>query len=75
MKAFRVKGRFRMGKEWQTFTKEVVEESEDGAHEKALSIMGSKHRVKRTNIKINEVKEISPDEVEDIVVRDLLEDV
>ncbi|MFW6048412.1 MAG: 50S ribosomal protein L18Ae [Candidatus Natronoplasma sp.] len=75
MKVFRVKGKFRMKKkkgEWQPFTKEIVEENEDGAVEKVMSLFGSKHRVKRTNIKIREVKEISEDEVENVYIQDLI---
>ncbi len=73
MKVFRAKGTFRMGREWQKFTKEIIDESDEGAREKVLSILGSKHRVMRTNIDIDEITEISPDEAEDTVIKGILE--
>ncbi len=73
MKVFRVKGTFRMGRNWQNFTKEVLEESEGSAEEKVLSIIGSKHRVKRTNIDIKDITEIPEDEVENQYILDVLE--
>ncbi len=73
MKVFRAKGTFRMGRGWQKFTKEIIEENDEGARERVLSILGSKHRVMRTNIDIKEIKEISPDEVEDTVIKSILD--
>jgi len=43
------------------------------AKEKVLSIIGSNHRVKRKKVEIKEVKELSPEEVEDPVVKYLIE--
>jgi len=57
MKAFRVTGSFQMGHNWQPFSKEFAALDENGAREKALSIFGSKHRVRRDQIKITEVSE------------------
>ncbi len=70
MKAFRVTGvmYFEDGR-WQKFTKDVVAENEARASEKVLSILGSKHRLKRRQIAIREVREIDPSESEDPVVR------
>lgn len=62
-----------MGRNLQKFTKEVLEESEGSAEEKVLSIIGSKHRVKRTNIYIKDIKEIPEDEVENQYILDVLE--
>lgn len=73
MKVFRVNGTFRMGRNWQDFTKEILSESEEAAEEKILSIIGSKHRVKRTNVNIEDINEIAEDEVEDQYVLDVLE--
>lgn len=58
---------------WHEFSKEVVEENEDAAVEKLLSLLGSKHRVKRTNIEIRETEEIPEEEVEDPYIQDLLQ--
>ncbi len=75
MKIYKVKGKFRMGRrrtDWQHFTKEVVSEDQDAAVEKVLSLLGSKHRVKRTNIDIRHVEEIDKDQVEDAYIEDIL---
>lgn len=73
MKVFRVKGTFKMGREWQKFTKEIIETDDERAYEKILSILGSKHRVLRTNIKVNEIEEISQDDIQDMVVKNIFE--
>ncbi len=73
MKVHRVKGKFRMGRkssEWQRFTKEVISENEDEAVEKVYSLLGSKHRVKRTNIEIYKTEKIDEEEVEDYLIQD-----
>jgi len=68
MKAFRVTGSFMMGKKIQSFTKEVISKDKNQATEFIISDLGSKHKVKRYNIKIAEVKELKPDEVTDSIV-------
>ncbi len=73
MKAYRVKGEFLMKNVWQPFSKEVVGENEEAAREKILSIIGSRHKVKRRFIKIAEIKELQKDEIEDPVVKYILE--
>jgi len=76
MKVHRVMGRFRMGKkkgEWQRFSKEVISEDEEKAIEKIYSLFGSKHRVKRTNIKIYDAEEIDEDGVEDDLIKEKIE--
>lgn len=73
MKVFRVKGTFFMGKRWQDFTKDVVGDDENVAREQIYSRLGSKHRVKRAKIQIEDIKEISAKEVSDPVISYLLE--
>ncbi len=73
MKVYRVKGTFKMGRQWQKFTKDVMEESVDGANEKILSIIGSKHRTLRTNIKIDDISEVNLDKVDNPVITGLME--
>lgn len=68
MKAFRVKGKFIMGKSimsknWQRFSKEVASLNKEEAKERVYSDLGSKHRVKRRNIKVEEIEEIAEDEI------------
>ena len=68
MKAFKVTGSFRMGKKNQNFTKEVISNDKKEATEFILSDLGSKHKVKRWEIKITEIKELKPDEVTDSII-------
>ncbi|MEW5936359.1 MAG: 50S ribosomal protein L18Ae [Candidatus Thermoplasmatota archaeon] len=69
MKAFRVCGTFLMKPEWQRFAKEVAADDKEDAMEIALSDIGSRHRVKRRDIKIEEVVEIPFEEIESPTVR------
>lgn len=73
MKAFRISGRFRMGRSWQRFTKEVVGADEAAARERLLSVFGSQHGIARKYISIAEVAELPLDQVEDPAVRFRLE--
>ncbi len=73
MKVYRVKGTFKMGRGWQKFTKDIMDENEERAREKILSIMGSKHRVLRTNIKIDYINEVDLEKVDDPVITGLME--
>jgi len=56
----------------QKFVKYVTGVNEKHVIEYIYSYLGSKNKIKRHNIKILEVKEVSPDEVYDKKVRDLL---
>ncbi len=70
MKAFRLTGSYadvRYGK--QPFTVEMAAEDESAVREKAYSTIGSKHKLKRWQIDIAEVSEISADQVTDHVVK------
>lgn len=71
--AYRVEGTFYMKNTWQPFKKEVVSEDEDSATEKALSLIGSNHRVKRKNVRIDTVTELSMEDAENLAVRYQLE--
>ena len=73
MKAFRISGRFRMGRAWQPFSKELAAADEAAAREKLLSILGSQHGVPRKYIAIAEVAEVPTDRLEDHAVRYALE--
>ncbi len=53
---FEVKGKFRVRKSWQSFTKVIESDSEKNAIEKAYSLLGSKQGVKRNLVRIEEVK-------------------
>ncbi len=66
---FRVEGLIRKPN-WKTkFKKEVRAVKPEDAVEKVLMELGSKHRVKRCHIKILNVVEVRPEELEDPVLR------
>lgn len=71
-KIYRVKGNFVMGSEVQVFTKEYRAFKEEDIYEKIYSVFGSKHRIKKNQIKIESIEEISADEVEDPIVKAIL---
>jgi|ETNmetMinimDraft_30_1059905.scaffolds.fasta_scaffold88918_1 large subunit ribosomal protein LX len=73
MKAFRIIGNFKMGSQQASFTKETVASSRDEAIERILSVIGSKHRVKRKTIQIESVRELKTEEIEQTYVREMLE--
>ena len=70
MKAFRVTGCYddpRQKK--QPFSIEMAAEDEAAVKEKCLSAIGSKHKLKRWQIDIAEIVELSPDQVTNHVVK------
>ena len=69
MKAYRIRGRFRMGRAWQAYAKEVAAADEAAARERLLSVLGSQHGVARKYIEIREVAEVPVDELKDQAVR------
>ncbi|MEA4957036.1 hypothetical protein SDC9_07581 [bioreactor metagenome] len=71
-KIYRIQGKFAMGDQSQVFTKELKSMSEKNIYEKIYSEFGSKHGINRNQIIIEEIKEISADEVTDPLVKALL---
>ena len=70
MKAFEVKGQFRIAvRNWQPFTIEVVSDSEEGATEKTYALIGSRHKAKRPFVKIDAVRPMKTDEITDHKVK------
>lgn len=72
VKVFRIKGRFRCGEFFQEFRKEVPAIVPKHALEKVYSEIGSKHGVKRHQILIEKIEEISLEEVENPLIREIL---
>jgi large subunit ribosomal protein LX len=72
-KIFRIQGKFMMGNKFKHFTKELKAISEDDIREKIYSDFGSKHGINRNKIVIEDIKEISKDEVQDPLVKTLIE--
>ena len=62
MKAFRATGSFRAGKREQPYSVDVVAANEDNAIERVLSNFGSRHRVARRFVVIDDISEIDPSE-------------
>jgi len=73
MQVYRVKGWFKQGFSKQSFTREMAVASEKQALEKVYSEFGSRHKVKRNQINIEEVVEIKPEDVKDPAVLAMLE--
>jgi len=57
MPEYKVAGRFEPGGEERDFTQVVEAENEDVAREHTYATLGSRHRLKRTQIEIEEVNE------------------
>ncbi len=70
MKIFKISGRMLLSHdrfpEWRKFTIYVRALKKEHALEKVYSDLGSRHKLKRYHIKIEDVKEVSSDEVEDL---------
>ena len=71
VKVFRVIGEIRKPNFQTDFRKEVRALKPEDAVEKVYMDLGSKHRVKRFQIKIVKVEEISPEEIENPLVKKL----
>ncbi|AGN16118.1 MAG: 50S ribosomal protein L18Ae [Methanobrevibacter boviskoreani] len=71
-KIYRVTGKFVNGDRVQKFTKELKSFNEENIYEKIYSDFGSKHRINRNQIDIEEIKEITPEEVIDPIVKGIL---
>jgi len=69
MRAFRVEGLFKMGEKFQPFKKELIAETKDSAIEKVYSVFGSMHRVRRKEIKIENIQELKEDDITDPVTK------
>lgn len=71
-KIYRVKGTFVMGDSDHKFVKEYKATCEDDIKEKIYERFGSKHGINRNQISIDEIVEISPEEVTDQILKELL---
>ena len=73
VKVYRIRGciRLRTG-ESQKFSIELSAMKKEHALEKLYSLLGSRHKAKRSHIKIESVEEIRPEEAKSSYIRDLL---
>lgn len=58
MKTYRFHGHFLMGRKMQKFTRDVKAEKKEDALEEIYTVFGSKHKVSRSRILIDEVEEV-----------------
>ncbi|RJS76192.1 50S ribosomal protein L18a [Candidatus Bathyarchaeota archaeon] len=72
MKVFRVTGEIRKPNLKTSFRKEIIAVKPEHAVEKVYAELGSKHRVKRFHIKIVNVEEIPPQEIENPLLKKLV---
>ena len=72
MKVFRVTGEIRKPNLATPFAKEVLASKPEHAVEKVYAEIGSKHRVKRYYLKISSVDEISPEEIENPILKKIV---
>ena len=70
-KIFKIQGKFMMGQGLKNFTKELKATSEEDIREKIYSEFGSKHRIGRNKIFIDEIREISEEDAQDPMIKDL----
>jgi len=77
VKTFLVKGRMLISHdrfpEWRKFEIYVRAVKEEDAIEKIYSELGSRHKLKRYHIRIDEVREVPLEEVEDLHILQLAE--
>jgi large subunit ribosomal protein LX len=72
MKVFRVTGEISKPNLKTSFAKEVLAAKPEHAVEKVYAEVGSKHRVKRHHIKILNVEEVSPEEIENPILKKIV---
>jgi large subunit ribosomal protein LX len=72
LKVFKVTGEIRKPKLKTPFTKEIMAAKPEHAVEKVYAEIGSKHRVKRCHMKIFKVEEVSPEAIEDPILKKLV---
>jgi len=72
MKVFRITGEINKPKLNTTFVKEVLADKAEHAEEKIYTEIGSKHRVKRCHIKLLKVAEVSPEDIDNPILKKLV---
>ena len=72
MKVFRVSGEISKPNLRTSFAKEVIAAKPEHAVEKVYAEIGSKHRVKRFHIKILDVEEVTPENIEDPILKKMV---
>ena len=71
VKIFRVTGEIKKPNLQTSFHKDIRAVKPEDAMERIYKELGSRHRAKRFQIKIHDIREIRPDEIEDDLVKKL----
>ena len=72
MKVFRVTGKIKKPNLATPFAKEVLAYKSEHAVEKVYAEIGSKHRVKRHHLEILNVEEVSPESIENPILKKIV---
>ncbi len=56
--SFEVKGTFKIGDDWKSYTKVIEAPNEAQAREQTFAVFGSKHRLKRRYITIESISTV-----------------
>jgi large subunit ribosomal protein LX len=72
LKVFRVSGEISKPNLRTSFAKEVIAAKPEHAIEKVYAEIGSKHRVKRFHIKILDVEEVTPEKIENPILKKMV---
>jgi large subunit ribosomal protein LX len=72
MKVFRVTGKINKPNLATSFAKEILAEKSEHAIEKVYTEIGSRHRVKRFQIKIESAVEVPVDEIENEILKNIV---
>jgi len=73
VKIFKIEGQIRKPHFTSSFSKELRAVNPDEAVEKVCAELGGQHGIKRVHLRIDAVKELTLEEVEDPVIRTLSE--
>ncbi len=73
MKGFQAVGSYKAGHNWQDFKIQFAAEDIEAAKERAISTLGSRHKVKRWEIKLDSMEELSNDQITNNVVKYIVE--
>jgi len=72
MKAFKVTGQIKKPGLNTPFARELLADKSEHAVEKVYAEIGSRHRVKRCHITINDVQEITADQIENPILKKIV---
>jgi large subunit ribosomal protein LX len=72
VKVFRVTGEIKKPNLVTPFAKEVLASKPEHALEKVYAEIGSKHRVKRYYMRVSKVEEISPEDIENPILKKIV---